>query len=356
MQKRLFIPGPIDVSEDVLEEMVKQMIAHRSKDASRLQRNISKKLQKLFYTKEEIILSTSSGSGLMEGAVRSCTRKKAAIFSSGAFGERWHKIALSNNIPVDKFIVEEGKVITAEIVERALESEEYDLITLTHNETSTGAMTPLEDISKLLEKYPDIVWCLDTVSSMGGSKIEVDKLGIDICITSTQKAMGLPPGLAVASMSKKAVEAARQVEHRGSYFDLLALYEYIQKKDHQYPTTPALTLMYAMDYQLDKILEEGLDNRYKRHKEMAKYVQDWARDKFELFAEEEYLSNTITAIRNTRRIDIGKLNEELGKKGYLISNGYGKFKDETFRISHMGDYTLDDIKGLLNTINTILEI
>src|SRR5699024_2392214 len=298
----------------------------------------------------------SSGSGLMEGAVRSCTRKKAAIFSSGAFGERWHKIALSNNIPVDKFRVEEGKVITAEIVERALESEEYDLITLTHNETSTGAMTPLEDISKLLEKYPDIVWCLDTVSSMGGSKIEVDKLGIDICITSTQKAMGLPPGLAVASMSKKAVEAARQVEQRGSYFDLLALYEYIQKKDHQYPTTPALTLMYAMDYQLDKILEEGLDNRYKRHKEMAKYVQDWARDKFELFAEEEYLSNTITAIRNTRRIDIGKLNEELGKKGYLISNGYGKFKDETFRISHMGDYTLDDIKGLLNTINTILEI
>src|SRR5699024_6466845 len=114
MQKRLFIPGPIDVSEDVLEEMIKQMIAHRSKDASRLQRNISKKLQKLFYTKEEIILSTSSGSGLMEGAVRSCTRKKAAIFSSGAFGERWHKIALSNNIPVDKFIVEEGKVITAE--------------------------------------------------------------------------------------------------------------------------------------------------------------------------------------------------------------------------------------------------
>ncbi|NLJ98864.1 MAG: alanine--glyoxylate aminotransferase family protein [Tissierellia bacterium] len=356
MKKSLFIPGPIDVSEDVLEQMSKPMIGHRSKDASTLQRNISEKLQKLFHTEEQILLSTSSGSGLMEGSIRSCTRKRAAVFSSGAFGDRWYKMAICNSVPVDKFNVEEGEAITGEMVEKVLATGNYDLITITHNETSTGVMNPLEEISEVVKGYPDIVWCLDAVSSMGGTKIEVDKLGIDICITSTQKAMGLPPGLAVASMSEKAVWAAEKVEHRGVYFDLLALYKYIQKKDHQYPSTPGISLMYALDYQLDKILDEGLENRYKRHLDMAQYVQKWAREKFQLFPNEQYLSNTLTAIKNTRNIDVKKLNKELGKRGYVISNGYGELKDRTFRISHMGDYTMKDVQDLIEAINDILKI
>lgn len=356
MHKRLFIPGPIDVREDVLKQMTRPMIGHRSKEASTLQRSISEKLQKVFYTKEQILLSTSSSSGLMEGAVRSCTRKKAAIFSVGAFGDRWYKMAVCNNVPADKFSVKQGEAITPEMVDDVLSTGNYDLITVTHNETSTGVMNPVDEISQAVKKYPQVIWCLDAVSSMGGTKIEVDKLGVDICITSTQKCMGLPPGLAIASMSQKAVEAAREVKYRGLYLDLLELYECIQKKDYQYPSTPALSLMYALDYQLDKILEEGLKNRYERHLNMAKYVRKWAKEKFELFPNEKYISNTLTTIKNTREINIGELNEELGERGYAISNGYGNLKDKTFRISHMGDYTLEEVKKLIETINEILDL
>ena len=175
-----------------------------------------------------------------------------------------------------------------------------------------------------------------------------------ICITSTQKALGLPPGMAICSFSRKAIARAQQVENRGYYLDLLALYDYIQKKDHQYPSTPSLSHMFALDYQLDKILQEGLDNRYKRHQDMAEYVQSWARKNFALFADERYLSNTLTTITNTRDIDVGALNNELGRRGYQISNGYGKMKDKTFRIAHMGDCTLDEIKDLLANIEEII--
>ena len=356
MNKKLFIPGPIDVKQDVLEQMTKPMIGHRSKDASTLQRSISEKLNKVFYTKEQILLSTTSGSGLMEGAIRSCTRKRAAVFSVGSFGDRWYKMAVSNNVAADKFSVEVGKATTAEMVEEVLSTGKYDLVTVTHNETSTGVENPIYEISKVMKKYPEVVWCLDTVSSMGGTKIEVDELGVDICITSTQKALGLPPGMAVASMSQKAVEAAKQVEFRGLYLDLLDIYDYIQKKDYQYPSTPAIPIMYAMDYQLDKILAEGLDNRYARHLAMAEYVRAWAKKHFELFPEEKYASNTLTTIKNVKGINVGDLNKELGKRGYAISNGYGDLKEKTFRIAHMGDYTLDDVKGLLENIDDILKL
>ncbi len=354
MHKKLFIPGPIDVREDVLMQMIKPMIGHRSKDASALQRSISEKLQKVFYTKEQILLSTSSGSGLMEGAIRSCTRKRAAVFSVGAFGDRWYKMAISNNVPADKFCVDQGEAMTPQMVDEILSTGNYDLITITHNETSTGVMNPVEEISQVVKKYPDVVWCLDAVSSMGGTKIEVDKLGVDICITSTQKCFGLPPGMAIASMSQKAVMAAREVKYRGVYLDLLELYEYIQKKDHQYPSTPALSLMYALDYQLDKILAEGLENRFERHLKMAQYVRAWANKNFELFPREEYASNTLTTIKNIKNINISELNKELGNRGYAISNGYGDLKEKTFRISHMGDYTLEDVKELIAVIDEII--
>ncbi len=354
MHKKLFIPGPIDVKNDVLEKMSRPLIGHRSKDASSLQKSITEKLQKVFYTKEAILLSTSSGSGLMEGAIRSCTRKKAAVFSIGAFGDRWYKMAKSNNVEADIFRIENGEITTPEIIDKTLKSGNYDLITLTHNETSTGVMNPIEEISQVLKKYPEIVVCVDAISSMAGTKIPVDELGIDICIASTQKCFGLPPGMSMASVSKKALDAAKEVKYRGTYLDILELYNYIQKKDHQYPSTPALSIMYAMDYQLDKILDEGLSNRYKRHLEMAKYVRTWAKENFELFPKEEFASNTLTAIRNTKEIDINLLNKELGIRGYQISNGYGELKDKSFRISHMGDYSLEDIKALLENIDEII--
>jgi aspartate aminotransferase-like enzyme len=357
MHKKLFIPGPVDVREDVLQKMATPQISHRSKDASALQRSISEKMKKVMYTENTIILSTSSGSGLMEGAIRSCTRKRAAVFSVGAFGDRWFKMAKANGVPADKFSVSEpGKPTTPEMVDEALSTGKYDVVTVTHNETSAGIMNPVGEIGALLKsKYPDVLFLVDTVSSMGGTKIEVDNWGIDVCITSTQKCIGLPAGMSICSVSERAIEAARQVENRGLYFDLVELYDYIQKKDHQYPSTPSLSHMFALDYQLGRILEEGLENRFARHREMAEYVRNWARKYFELLVDQDkYLSNTLTTIKNTKGIDVSDLNKKLGERGFMISNGYGDLKDVTFRISHMADYTLDEVKDVIRNINEIL--
>ncbi|MGI6468147.1 MAG: alanine--glyoxylate aminotransferase family protein [Syntrophomonadaceae bacterium] len=356
MHKRLFIPGPVEVRPEVLQKMAKPMIGHRSKDASALQGRISDKMRVLWSTQHEILLSTSSGSGLMEGAIRSCTARRAAVFSVGAFGKRWFEMAVSNNIPADLYEVEWGKAITPDMIDEALSSGKYDLITVTHNETSTGVMNPVQDIAAVVKNYPEVVYCLDTVSSTGGTPIPVDDLGVDICITSTQKALGLPPGMAICTFSQKAVERAQEVPCRGYYLDLLQLYQYIREKDYQYPSTPSISHMYALDYQLQRILEEGLENRYRRHREMAEYVRNWARQHFAVFADEGYLSDTLTAITNTRNIDVADLNHQLGERGFQISNGYGKLKDKTFRIAHMADHNLEDIKELLGHIEDILQL
>lgn len=354
MGKKLFIPGPIDVRKEVLEKMSTPMIGHRGGDASTLQKSISEKLQNLFYTDSTILLSTSSGTGLMEGSIRCSTLKKAAIFSSGAFGDRWYKMAIANNVPADLFKVEDGKAIDIEMVEKVLSTGEYDVITITHNETSTGVRNPIEEIGDIIKKYDDIIYCVDAVSSAGGIKIEVDKIGIDICVTSVQKALGLPPGMSICTFSQRAIERAKQISHRGIYFDLLAMYEYILKKDYQYPSTPSLSHMFTLDFQLDEILKEGLDNRFKRHEDMANLVRDWSRKHFEIFTDENYLSNTLTVIKNTKGINVSNLNKKLQERGYQIANGYGDLKEKTFRISHMGDYTLDDINELLDNIEDIL--
>ncbi|MDO9592423.1 MAG: alanine--glyoxylate aminotransferase family protein [Erysipelotrichaceae bacterium] len=354
MHKKLFIPGPVDVREDVLQKMATPMIGHRSKSASALQRGISEKLQKLMYTETTILLSTSSGSGLMEGAVRSCTNKKAAMFSVGAFGDRWYKMATSNGVPADLFKSEPGKHTSPEMVEKALATGEYDLVTVTHNETSSGIQNPVEAIAEVMRKYPEVIFCVDAVSSLGGAKIEVDKLGIDICITSSQKCLGLPPGIALCNFSEKAIAAAKKVEFRGLYLDLLGLYEYIIKSDYQYPSTPTLSHMFALDYQLDLILAEGIENRFARHTEMANVVRAWAKKHFALYPEEQYASNTLTTILNTKGISVSDLNKKLGERGFEISNGYGDLKEKTFRIAHMADVSMEEVNELLRNIEDIL--
>jgi aspartate aminotransferase-like enzyme len=199
-----------------------------------------------------------------------------------------------------------------------------------------------------------VLWLVDTVSSLGGVKVEVDRLGIDVCIASTQKALALPPGMAVASVSQRALEHGKQVKHRGWYLDLLEIYKYVETKDHQYHATPSLPHMFAMNFQLDRILAEGLDKRFARHREMAEYTRGWAKKHFALYPDERYASVTLTTITNTRAINVAGLNSELGKLGMQISNGYGDLKEKTFRIAHMGELTLADVKEVTAAIEKIL--
>ncbi len=352
---KLFIPGPVDVADDVLQKMATPMISHRGKEVTALQKSISEKLQKVFFTSNTMILSTTSGSGLMEAAVKCCVSKGAAVFSVGAFGDRWGKMVQSNGKPVDVFKTEPGAPTLPEDVDRALATGKYDLVTITHNETSTGVVNPVKAIGNVVKKYPDVIYCVDAVSSMGGTKIEVDECGIDICITSSQKCLGLPPGLSICSISEKAIERAKAVENRGLYLDLIELYSFVKEKNFQYPSTPSLSHMFALDYQLTKILErEGLENRFERHEQLAARVREWANLHFKVLAQEGYCSATVTTIENTRQIDVGALIKGLEADGFLIGNGYGALKDKTFRIAHMAERTMDEINDLLVRMDQIL--
>lgn len=352
---KLFLPGPVSVRSEVLKQFEKPVIGHRTKEASEVQKSISINMQKIFGTKEEILVSTSSGTGLMEGAIRSCTKKRALICSIGTFGDLWQRLGHENGIETDILRAEDGEVTDPNKLEEALKEKDYDFVGITHNETSSGILNDLAGLKPVIDKYPNIVWALDTVSSAGGAPIDQDKYGIDIAITSSQKCLSLVPGLSFASFSEKAVEKAKTVENRGHYLDLLLLYNYVKEHDYQYPSTPAISNMVAAEYQLNYIInEEGLENRFKRHEEMSKYFKKWADENFEIFGNKDHLSPTITCVKNTKDLKFDILSHEFMNKGFLISNGYGKLAGKTFRVGHMGDTSLDDIKEFTKTFDEIL--
>ncbi len=354
MHKKLFIPGPTEVREDVREAMNFPMFGHRMPETTKLMGEVGEKLQKLLYTDNFVVISTSSGTGLMEACSRNCIKNKALHLNCGAFSDRWAKISKACNKDVDVIEYEWGRGVVTSDVEEKLKTGKYDTVFVTHNETSTGVMNPIKEISEMMKNYPDVLLCVDAVSSMAGTEIRVDDWNIDVVLASVQKCFALPPGLAIASVSDKAMERSAEVEDKGFYFDFQAFKKYWDKAK-QPPTTACLNLIVALNYQLDKIInEEGIENRFKRHKEMAGIVQNWARENFDLFADTDYLSPTVSCIKNTKGISVASLNEELGKRGATISNGYGKLKEQTFRIAHMGDITVDEIKWLLGEIDDII--
>jgi aspartate aminotransferase-like enzyme len=353
MYKKLFIPGPTHVRDEILQAQAAPMIGHRAKEYADLQAEVTPKLQKLLYTNQRVYLYACSSSGMMEGSVRQASTKRVLNTACGAFSKRWYDMTVRNGLPCDLLEVPLGQAITPELVDEALSKADYDAITVVMNETATGIMNPVQEIAALVRgKYPDVLLLIDAVSCMAGVKIEFDAWGLDVCLAGVQKCFALPPGLTVCAVSDRARERALKVPNRGYYF----AYDQMDKRydKNQTPATPAISIIQALNKQMDDILAEGLDNRFARHIEMAEIVRDWARQYFDLYGDERYLSNTVTSVSNTRNISVGQLNDELGKRGAMISNGYGDLKDITFRIAHMGDLQVSDIRWLLEQINDIL--
>ena len=352
---RLFIPGPIEVRKEVLEAQGEWMIGHRSADFEALFARVQPKLRQVFYTKSRVYISTSSGSGLWEAASRNCIRddKKVLHLVNGAFSERWADVSRSNGKKVDVVEAEWGKAVKPEQLEAQLKKESYDAVALVLNETSTGVKNPLEAMVKIIKKYPDTLILVDAVSIFGGYKIDFDGLGLDVLLTSTQKALALPPGLAFGAVSDRALERAKNVSNRGFYFDFLELEKFMLKNNT--PSTPNISLIYATDKELDYMLAEGLEARFARHQKLAEMTRAWASGcGFSMFSEEGYHSPTVSTIANTRNSDIKGLNKYLATQGMTLSDGYGKLKEKTFRIAHMGDLTANDMQDLFNAINTFL--
>ncbi len=353
MAKKLYIPGPVEVSLDVMEAMRAPMVGHRMKEYAQVHQRVTEALQTMLNTSDPVFLSTSSAFGVMEGAVRNLVQKRCANFANGAFSKKWHDVTLRCGLQADLHSAEWGQPITAAMVDKALATGKYDAMTLVHNETSTGVMSPLEEIAAVMEKYPAVSFIVDTVSSMSAVSLDVAALGTDVCLAGVQKAFGLPPGLAVFAASRKALDKARTTPNRGYYFD----FEEFEKNDlkHNTPSTPCISLIYALDHQLQKFAAEGLENRYARHRAMAERTRSWIEEQgFGLFAAEGCRSLTLTCGKNDARTDLETLKKLAAERDYAIDNGYGKIKNQTFRIPHMADMTMEDLDELFTLLEELL--
>ena len=350
----MFVPGPVDVAPVVLAAQAKPMMPHRSKDFEELFRRTAEKAQKLFFTQYRVFQGTSSGSGMQEAGVRNFVQESVLSCVNGAFADRWNKCAIANGKQADRIEVPWGQAITPEMLADALKKKSYEAVTIVHNETSTGVENPLKDLAKVVHEIsPDTLILVDAVSSLGGSKIEMDAWGIDFLLTSSQKCLALPPGLSLAAASDRAMKKAETVSNRGWYFDLV-LMEKHRLKDST-PMTPVMPLIYALDVQLDRILEEGIENRFARHSAMAQRTQKWASAHgMDPLAPEGYRSKTVSTIKNEKGLDISALNKFLQTKGMRIANGYGDLKDKTFRIAHMGEITMSDVDTLLASMEEFM--
>ena len=354
MSYKLFIPGPIAVSEKTYKAMSTPIVGHRSKDFTNLVDDIMPRLKQLFYTNDPVFLSTSSSWGVMEGAIRNVTKKAVLNCCNGSFSDKWFDVSKRCGKEAGALTFEWGTPVDPKAVEKELSTGKYDAITIIHNETSTGTMSNIAEIMEVVRKFDDVISIVDTVSSFSALPIKKDELGIDVMITGCQKALAIPPGLSFLATSKRALEKAATVEGRGYYFDFLEFQKNMDKS--MTPSTPVIPLIYALRSKLDDIFTEGLENRYARHLANNKRVREWGYSHgFELFPEEKYGSITLNCFKNTLNVDLPTLIAELKKRYNMVfDGGYGKLKGKTFRISNMGDETPETMKELLDNIDAIL--
>ena len=338
MPYKLFIPGPIAVSEKTLRAMARPMIGHRSGDFTAMYRALQPGLQALFGTKDPVYLSTSSAWGMMEGSLRNVVRRKVLCCMNGAFSDKWLDVARRCGLEAAGLQFEWGQPVEPNALRAELSKGGYDAVTLIHNETSCGCQSDLPALATVLRDFPDVISIVDTVSSFSAVPIDKDALGLDIVLTGSQKALALPPGMSLAAVSPRAVARAATSPARGYYFDLVEF-----QKNHEggmTPSTPVIPLIYALESKLQDIAAEGIPARYARHIRLNQLVRDWAQAKgFKLFPREGYGSVTLNCFANTLGVDLPALNQRLKQRGFLIDGGYGKLKGTTFRISNMGDET-----------------
>jgi len=354
MSYKLFIPGPIAVSEKTLRAMTQPLIGHRSTDFVALYQAIQPDLQALAATQDPVYLSTSSAWGAMEGSLRNVTRKKVLCCMNGAFSDKWLDVAQRCGLAAGALKFEWGQPIDPAALRRELATGQYDALTLIHNETSCGCMTDLAAVMAVVREFPDVISIIDTVSSFSALPIRKDELGVDVLITGSQKALALPPGLSLLSVSARARARATTAPQRGYYFDFLEF-----QKNHENgmtPSTPVIPLIYALRSKLEDIRAEGLEARYARHARLNQTVRAWAQAQgFTLFPKAGYGSVTLNCFNNNLGYDLPALNKILKSKHHLvIDGGYGKLKGKTFRISNMGDETDATIASLLQSLDAAL--
>lgn len=351
---RFFLPGPTWVPPEVLEAMVRPMVAHRSPEFRELYRSVTSRLGRIFRTSREVLTATGSATLVMEAAVISTARDRVLNLVAGAFSERWHTICRALGKTADRVSVPWGRAVDPDLVRQALRRQPYEAVTVVHNETSTGVLQPLEEIARAVREESDAMVLVDAVSSLGGAPVEPEAWGLDVVLTASQKALSLPPGLAFFTLSERAEERISGTVPRGFYTDLLRYRD--KHRAGGTLTTPAISVFYAADRQLDRILEEGMEARWERHRRLARRTAEWAGGHGLTFASEPaFRSPTVSCLEVPEGRDGPGLVAALAERGFTVGGGYGRWKTSTFRIGHMGEVHDDDLEALLRCLEALVE-
>lgn len=347
---RYFIPGPTWVRPEILNEMTRPMIGHRSAEFKELFRGINANLKSLFVTAQDTFVVTSSGTGVMQAALENCVARRVLVTVCGAFSERWFNIAQSLGYEVDRLDVEWGQAIDPAALSDHLVSRRmhYDAVTITHNETSTGVTNDVAALAAVVrDEAPDALVLVDAVSSLGGMPVHFDDWGLDVCLASVQKGLALPPGITVVAVSKAALERAEKRRYRGTYFDFA---DYKRHADSDgVPSTPSIPHFYALARQLHSILkEETLPKRFERHRRMRDMTIERTAKFARLASDREHASVTVTALEPLTAPEA--LRTHMKERGFILGGGYGQWKETTFRIGHMGDIPLQSLERMLDAL------
>ncbi|MHB1193502.1 MAG: pyridoxal-phosphate-dependent aminotransferase family protein [Longimicrobiales bacterium] len=353
---RFFLPGPTEVRPEILEAQARAMIAHRGASFQALMGELQEGLREVFRTARPVFVSPSSATGLMEAAVRNSGTGRVLALVNGAFSERFAAIAEACGRPVDRMAVPDGQVHDPSEVRATLGTCDYAAVTLVHSETSTGALNDVAAVAAVVREHSGALVLVDSVTGVGGAELHADAWGLDFVLTGSHKALALPPGLAFGVASERMLEVAARTPARGMYFDLIAHARNLEKL--QTPTTPALSLLYALQAQLPRVRAEGMEARWARHARMAQRTWAWVEEAasrtgaaLKVLAPEGRRSPTVTAVEVPQGMDPKAVVKEMARRGWVIGGGYGKVRDTTFRIGHMGDHTLAELEGLLEELS-----
>ena len=336
----LMLPGPTTVDPRVLVAMSKAVVNHRGAKYGEILTETTELMSKVFQTPNKSYLLTGSGTAAMEAAIANTVApgEKMLNIVGGKFGERFMKIAKTHGIDAQELAVEWGTAVSPKQIEEILDAnEDIKAISVVHNETSTGVAAPIEEIGKVMRNY-DALYIVDTVSSLGGDYVDVEKFGIDVCVTGSQKCLAAPPGMAAITLNDDAWKAVDNIKTNTFYLDMKAARKSGDKQPPETPYTPSVSLTYAMNEALKITLEEGLENRVARHHKAANAsVAAVKALGLELFADEAVSSATVTAVKMPEGVSDADFRGTVRDKyGVELAGGQDHLKGNVFRIGHMG--------------------
>jgi len=351
---RFFLPGPTDVHPEVLAAMQRPMIGHRSTAMAALLQGLAPRLGALCRTSRPVLVGTTSATGFMELAVRNGIRRRALSLVNGAFSERFAKLVRAAGKECVRLDVPLGCAVEPDMLRDALRRTPVDAVTVVHSETSTGVLQDVPALAAVAREFDDVLLLVDAVTSLAGSPVEPDAWGLDFTFSGSQKALALPPGLALGVASQRMLERAKTLPDRGLYFDLIAFEEATRK--FQPTNTPAISLFYALETQLERIGREGgIEARWRRHDAMRQRVETWSEERGVAFLPREgRRSWTVSCLKLREGQSAKAVVSGLQEEGWTIGSGYGALKDSTIRIGHMGDHTLGALEELLALLSGLL--